>query len=42
MFGEFLLNYLSREEKKIIRKGVGSVTKNGKALLATIHEICSE
>jgi len=41
MFGEFLINYLSCEEK-VIRKGVGNVTKNGKALLAKIHEICGE
>jgi len=27
---------------KVIRKGVGNVTKNGKALLAKIHEICGE
>jgi len=28
--------------RKVIRKGVGNVTKNGKALLAKIHEICGE
>ena len=28
--------------RKVIRKGVGNVTKNGKALLAKIHEICCE
>jgi len=28
--------------KKVIRKGVGNVTKNGKALLAIIHEIRGE
>jgi len=27
---------------KVIRKGVGNVTKNGKALLAKMHEICGE
>jgi len=28
--------------RKVIRKGVGNGTKNGKALLAKIHEICGE
>jgi len=28
--------------RKVIGKGVGNVTKNGKALLAKIHEICGE
>jgi len=28
--------------RKVIRKGVGNVTKNGKALLAKMHEICGE
>jgi len=28
--------------RKAIRKGVGNVTKNGKALLVKIHEICGE
>jgi len=31
-----------RVRRKVIRKGVGNVTKNGKALLAIIHEICGE
>jgi len=26
----------------VTRKGVGNVTKNGKTLLAKIHEICDE
>jgi len=26
----------------LIRKGVGNVAKNGKALLAKIHEMCGE
>jgi len=28
--------------RKVIRKGVGNATKNGKALLAKKHEICGE
>jgi len=28
--------------RKVLRKGVGNVTKNGKALLAKIHEMCGE
>jgi len=28
--------------RKVIRKGVGNVTKDGKALLAKIHETCGE
>jgi len=28
--------------KEVIRKGVGSVTKNGKAVFAKIHEICGK
>jgi len=28
--------------RKVIRKGVGNITKNGTAVLAKIHEICSE
>ena len=28
--------------RNVIRKGVGNVTKDGKAVLATIHEICVE
>jgi len=32
---------LSREEKRT-RKGAGNVTKNGKALLVKIREICRE
>jgi len=28
--------------KKVIRKSIGNVTKNGKALLAKIQEICGE
>jgi len=28
--------------RKVIRKGVGNVTKNVKPLLAKIHEICGE
>jgi len=28
--------------RKVTRKGVGNVTKNGKALLAKIHEVCDE
>ena len=28
--------------RKVTRKGVGNVTKNDKALLAKIHEICDE
>ena len=31
-----------RVRRKVIRIGVGNVTKNGKALLAKIHEICDE
>jgi len=31
-----------RVRRKVIRKGVSNVTKNGKALLAKIHEICGE
>jgi len=31
-----------RVRRKVIRKVVGNVTKNGKALLAKIHEICGE
>jgi len=31
-----------RVRRKLIRKGVGNVTKNGKALLAKMHEICGE
>ena len=33
---------ICRLRRKAIRKGVGNVTKNGEALLATIHEICGE
>jgi len=28
--------------RKVIRKGAGNVTKNGKALLDKTHEICGE
>jgi len=28
--------------RKVIRKGVGNVSKNGKALLAKMYEICGE
>jgi len=28
--------------RKVIKKGVGNVTKNGKAVLAKIHEIRGE
>jgi len=28
--------------RKVTWKGVGNVTKNGKALFAKIHEICDE
>jgi len=28
--------------RKVIRKGVGNVTENGKAMLAKLHEICGE
>jgi len=31
-----------RVRRKVIRKDVGNVTKNGKAVLAKIHEICGE
>ena len=31
-----------RVRRKVIRKDLGNVTKNGKALLAKIHEICCE
>jgi len=31
-----------RVRRKVIRKGVGNVTKNCKALSARIHEICGE
>jgi len=33
---------ICRVRRKVIRKGVGNVTKNGKALLAKIQEICGE
>jgi len=33
---------ICRVRGKVIRKGVGNVTKNGKALLAKIQEICGE
>jgi len=33
---------ICRVRRKLITKGVGNVTKNGKALLAKIHEICGE
>jgi len=29
-------------KRKVTRKGVGNLTKDGKALLAKIHEICGE
>jgi len=28
--------------RKVIRKGLGNFTKNDKAVLAKIHEICGE
>jgi len=28
--------------RKVNTKGVGNITKNGKAVLAKIHEICDE
>jgi len=33
---------ICRVRRKIVRKGVGNVTKSGKALLAKIQEICGE
>jgi len=33
---------ICRVRRKVIRKGVGSVTKNGKVLLAKIQGICGE
>ena len=40
MENSYSITYCAR--RKAVRKGVGNVTKNGKALLAKIHEICGE
>jgi len=39
---EYSYSITCRVRRKVIRKGVGNVTKNGKALIATMHEICGE
>ena len=33
---------ICRARRQVIRKGVGNVTKSGKALLAKMQEICGE